>query len=51
MDYDFANKSTGNETYDLPKMIHFIWTGSPIPDKYIKNIQSFEKNKDYEVFE
>ena len=52
MDYFFANKSNGDGdgTYTIPKIIHFIWTGSPISEKYIKNIQTFKINEDYEVF-
>ena len=35
----------------MPKTIHFVWTGIPIEEKYIRNIQTFVMNKDYEVFE
>ena len=48
-DFDFANKSSGDETYNLPKTIHFVWIGNQIPEKYIKNIQTFTMNEDYKV--
>ena len=25
----------------IPKVIHFIWIGEPLPDKYWKNINTF----------
>ena len=49
-DHHFANKSSVEGSYTVPKTVHFIWTGKPIPQKYIKNIQTFAMNKDYEVF-
>ena len=49
-DFLFANKSNSDGSYNLPKTIHFVWTGKPIEEKYIKNIQTFGMNKDYEVF-
>ena len=45
----FANISTPEDSFNLPKTIHFVWTGKPIEEKYIKNIQTFLMNKDYEV--
>ena len=48
-DFDFANKSSGDETYNLPKTIHFVWIGNQIPEKYIKNIQTFTMNEDYKA--
>ena len=34
----------------VPKILHFIWFGDPIPRKYIENINKFvEHNKDYQV--
>ena len=48
--FKFANKSSSDGSYNLPKTIHFVWTGKTIGEKYIKNIQTFVMNKDYEVF-
>ena len=48
-DFLFANISTSEESYILPKIIHFVWTGKPIEEKYITNIQTFLINTDYEV--
>jgi len=48
-DHHFANKSSVEGSYTVPKTVHFIWTGKPIPQKYIKNIQTFAMNKDYEI--
>ena len=50
-DFQFANKSSSDGSYNLPKTIHFVWTGKPIEEKYIKNIQTFVINKDYEVLD
>ena len=37
--------------YDVPERLHFIWIGSQIPLKYIKNIESFRtQNKQYEIY-
>lgn len=34
----------------IPKKLHFIWIGTPIPDKYVQNINHWaELNPDYEV--
>ena len=34
-----------------PKKLHFIWVGTPIPEKYVKNIKKWrKKNPDYEVY-
>ena len=49
-DFFFANKSSSDGSYNLPKIIHFVWTGRPIEEEYIRNIQTFVMNKDYEVF-
>ena len=49
-DLHFANKSSVEGSYTVPKTIHFVWTGKPILQKYIENIQTFAINKDYEVF-
>ena len=35
---------------NIPKKIHFIWVGNPIPDKYITNILLWkQKNPEYEI--
>ncbi len=35
----------------LPQLIHFIWTGSVLPNKYFSNLETFsEKLQDYEVW-
>ena len=39
----------GQDNYTIPRIIHFIWIGPPIQEKYVKNIQSFVVNADYEV--
>ena len=37
--------------YDVPERLHFIWIGSQLPPKYIKNIETFRtQNKQYEIF-
>ena len=47
--YQFAEIMKGQDNYTIPKIIHFIWIGPPIQEKYVKNIQSFVVNADYEV--
>ena len=38
------------ENLEVPKLLHFIWTGGQIPDKYVENINAFvEHNPDYQV--
>jgi len=38
------------ETYCVPKSLHFIWVGKLIPEKYQKNILSFvPNNPEYEI--
>jgi hypothetical protein len=36
-----AKYSFPESSNDIPRVIHFVWIGSPIPDKYIKNIGTF----------
>ena len=48
-DYNFPNKSSSDGSYKVPKKIHFVWIGKPIGENYIKNIETFVMNKDYEV--
>ena len=37
--------------YDVPERLHFIWIGSQLPTKYIKNIETFRtQNKQYEIY-
>ena len=47
--YEFAEIKEREDSHNLPKIIHFIWTGDPIRDQYIDNIQSFVMNTDYQV--
>ena len=47
--YEFAEIKEREDSHNLPKIIHFIWTGEPIRDQYIDNIQSFVMNTDYQV--
>lgn len=46
--YNLALKQKINQT--IPKIIHFIWIGSKIPETYIKNIQDWkQKNPLFEI--
>ena len=37
--------------YDVAERLHFIWIGSKLPTKYIKNIETFRtQNKQYEIY-
>ena len=40
-DYVFPSFEKENE-FDIPKIIHFIWFGSKIRDKYLKNIRKID---------
>jgi len=36
---------------DIPKIIHFIWIGSNVPDKYMANINTYiDNNPEYEIW-
>ena len=52
--FDFfrVNKTLNPYKYNsVEKNIHFIWIGSIIPDKYIKNIKTYIKNnKNYKIY-
>jgi len=48
--YVFAEIKEREDSHNLPKVIHFIWTGDPIRDQYIDNIQSFVMNTDYQIY-
>ena len=40
------------ETYAVPRRLHFIWIGTKIQDKYVDNIRKYvEDNPDYKVGE
>jgi len=35
---------------EIPKILHFVWVGNPIPEKYQKNLRKWrKKNPDYEI--
>jgi len=43
-------KMEPEETYCIPKSLHFIWLGQLIPEKYQKNILTFRPNNpEYEI--
>ena len=45
---EFASKK--DEDSNVPQILHFLWVGKPIPEKYLDAIIGFEKtNTDYEV--
>jgi len=53
-DYLFAPMDRPEVTVDIPKLVHFIWYGEVIPQKYIDNIRSFtrhfdESSREYKV--
>lgn len=50
--YSIKNNIKNNITnYKIPKIIHFIWIGSIIPDKYISNIETYAiNNSSYKIF-
>jgi len=45
-DYLFAPMDRPEVTVDIPKLVHFIWYGEVIPQKYIDNIRSFTRHFD-----
>jgi hypothetical protein len=41
---NFQKKLRGpNKRYTIPRRIHFIWLGSPLPKRYAKNIETWKK--------
>lgn len=37
----FPAQATTEENYDLPRLIHFLWVGSPLPERYARNVSVF----------
>lgn len=49
-DYILKSKKIDLSVIRIPKIIHFIWLGSPIPERYKKHIQTFkDKHTDWEI--
>ena len=47
--YDLINIEKTRE--NIPKIIHFIWVGSQLPEKYIDNINTYiDNNPNYEIW-
>lgn len=47
--YSYA-KIVGREaSLDVPNIVHFIWMGKVLPEKYINNMRTFNNNTAYEV--
>jgi hypothetical protein len=45
---DAATPAPGAHPLPIPKVIHFIWLGSPVPEKYLANIDAISTlNPDY----
>ena len=50
-DLHLDNNTKPEVGYDVPERLHFIWIGSQIPLKYIRNIETFRtQNKQYEIY-
>ena len=48
---EFPIKIQGETNWQLESLAHFIWIGSVLPDKYVKNINNFcQHNLEYQVF-
>lgn len=48
--FRFDPPRIGEYDLDVPKIVHFIWLGSEVPKKYIKNINDVQThNPEYEV--
>ena len=45
-----TERESQQESHIVPQLIHFIWIGDVIPEKYILNIQSFSMNTDYQIY-
>lgn len=39
--HPFPTRTTTEDEYSIPKIIHFLWVESEIPNKYLKNINDF----------
>ena len=50
--YAFAREFAANRDEDnyVPTILHFLWVGKPIPEKYLDAVIGFEEtNTDFEV--
>ena len=48
---EFPIKIEAETNWQLESLAHFIWIGSVLPDKYVKNINKFcQHNLEYQVF-
>ena len=50
--YAFAREFAANRDEDnyVPMILHFLWVGKPIPEKYLDAVIGFEEtNTDFEV--
>ena len=49
--YTFAKEYASNrdENNDVPLILHFLWVGQPIPEKYFDAILGFEKINTHKV--
>ena len=48
---EFPIKIQAETNWQLESLAHFIWIGSVLPDKYVKNINNFcQHNLEYQVF-
>jgi glycosyltransferase involved in cell wall biosynthesis len=46
----FAVPTERDADYTLPKKIHLFWVGSEIPEKYVRNVESYrDQNPTYEI--
>ena len=46
LEYDIIKE----DSWKIPKSLHFLWIGRPMPQKYIRNIERFSKhNPTYQV--
>ena len=48
--YSFARIVGRESSLDVPASIHFLWLGKVIPNKYLKNLETF-RSTNYDVSE
>ena len=49
--FNDKNENKNENENELPNILHFIWIGSKIPDKYIENINTYiENNPNYQIW-
>ena len=47
--YSFAKIVGRESSLEIPALIHFLWLGKVIPEKYLHNLETFRGMEHYDV--